>query len=205
MQARDVIMGLAGVEIEKQQRKKQGKKQGYSRNCIIYYAIIDIIDQVMPGKDYYTNTWAHRLDCIYRHDQSSGDFARIPSTTIHAELQDQEKDIGGDSAKVLMCRDFRYFGKDAVEVPDSRDFDLLRPIFQSGRGDPVLRNEGEIGRQLERLHQHLWSKQTKYTPTTLDANGPRRCRRDEGTDGDEEGAGKEAEGNGLAAQRSHKC
>lgn len=181
MQAGDVVIGLTGVMI--------AEKQGYPKNSIIYSAIID---EVMPGKEYFTSTWAHRLDCIYRYDQSSEQFVRIPTTKIHARLEDQDKDIGRDNAKVLICRDFRYFGKDAVEIPNWAP--LLREKSKSmGRGRPVFTKESDEGPELERLHQYLWSKGTRYTPTALDANGPRLGRRkDEG----EKGPGSSS---------SHKC
>lgn len=58
----------------------------------------------------------HSVDDV--GDQSSEQFVWIQTTNIHATLEDQDLDIGRDNAKVLICRDFRYFEKDAVEILD---------------------------------------------------------------------------------------
>ena len=193
MQAGDKLIGLTGATIVKNQK--------YPPNSVIYFAIID---EVMPGKDYYTNTWAHRPDCIYRHNRSSGKFVWISTTRIHARLEDQDKDVGGNNAKVLICRDFLYFGKDAVEIPDWAP--LLRKKSQSmGRGCPVFTKESEEGRELERLQQYLWSKRTRYTPTTFDVNGPRLSRGEEEGAEDEEMEENEEEEKGPRPSRIHKC
>lgn len=193
MQAGDVIIGLSGAMI--------AAKQGYPKNSVIYSAIVD---EVMPGKDYFSNTWAHRLDCIYRYDQSSEQFVWIPTTKLHATSEEQDRDIGGDNAKVLICRDFRYFGKDAVEIPSWAP-ELRQKAKGMGRGRPMFTKESEEGQELERLHQYLWSKRTKYTPTALDVNGPRLSRgKVEGVE-DEEMEENEEDEKAPGPSRSHKC
>lgn len=148
-QVGDTLIGLTGSIIE--------ERQGYPKNAVIYSAIVD---EVMPGKDYYTSKWAHRLDCVYQYDQSSEKFIWDPTTKIHEKLEEQEKDIGRNNAKALICRDFRYFGKDAVEIPELLAPKLRDASEKMGQGCPVFTNEGEMREELEGLHQYLWSNST---------------------------------------------
>ena len=173
MQAGDVVIGLTGATI--------ARKQGYPRTSIIYCAIVD---KVISGKDYFTSTWAYRLDCIYRYDQLSGQFVWNQSTNIHPEPEEQHKDVGGNNAKVLLCRDFWYFGKEAAEIPHWAH--LLRQTVQTmRRGCPKVRKESALGQELECLVKDLWSRETRYTPTALDANGAKRACKGDGEDVEE--------------------
>ncbi|CAD6589145.1 MAG: hypothetical protein ASARMPRED_003895 [Alectoria sarmentosa] len=141
----------------------------YPMDSIIYFAVVD---EVIPSQNYFTTAHQNRLDCIYSFDKPTGDYTRLTTTDIHDSQKDREKDLGKyplyKNGWVLVCREFRYFGKDAVTIPSStRLFDVSQSLRQGHR---VYDEEDKIWHELEGLINDLRVTTTSFTPKTLAGN-----------------------------------
>lgn len=161
----DRIVGITSIAIHKSQK--------YPLDSVIYLAVVD---KVIPSREYFTHAHNDRLDCIHSFDEASGRFARLTTTDIHISQVDQDRDLGQypsyKNAWVLMCRDFRYFGRDAVRIPDSARW-LLETSQSLGQGHRVYAEEDDTEDELEKFINHLWAMKTTLTPNSLADDNPR--------------------------------
>lgn len=161
-QVGDRILGITS--------KALAAKYGYPLDSVIYAAVVD---QVLDGKDYYKLEFAHRLDCIYSFSETTGKFARVPTTGIHSCPTDIERDLGVypmyKRSRVLVCKSFRYFGKNSRRIPDSCP-QLLEVSRSLTQGHRVYTGASTEGVELDILYRQLWMSTTRYTPLQLQSD-----------------------------------
>lgn len=75
-----------------------------------------------------------RRDCIYRFDGLS---LTHNGSQIHIDQKNQNKDIGGRFC--LISRQFWYFGRDAIELPEP-----LHGLYHQGRGHGKICDEHTV-------------------------------------------------------------
>lgn len=165
--AGDRIVGISGCG-KGRARAPDGSK--YPVTAVIYAAIVE---RVLSWKDYAAlPQYQDRMDCLYAISPTTQNtFHRKENTVLHTE-DDMEKDLSGP---VLLCREFRYFGKNAV--PLSGVSSLLQELGSvMGRRsrvcDPSMRkseDQKDLDKQdlaeFDKLFERLWRKETSYTPT----------------------------------------
>ena len=142
----------------------------YPMDSIIYFAVVD---KVISSQEYFTCAHKDRPDCIYSFDKPTGDYTRLTTTDIHDSQEDREKDLGKyplyKKGWVLVCREFRYFGKDAVRITSSTPW--LLDVSQSLRqGHRVCDEEDKVWHELEELINALRAMTTSFTPKALAGN-----------------------------------
>lgn len=142
----------------------------YPLYSIIYFAVVD---KVISSQEYFSGAHKDRPDCIYSFDDSTGQFPRLTTTDIHDSPKDRESDLGKyplyKNGWVLVCREFRYFGKDAVRIPSSTGW--LLDVSQSLRqGHRVCDEEDKMWHELEDLINALRAMTTRFTPKALAGN-----------------------------------
>ena len=152
----DRLVGFSGKTIATRTRGR------YSPNCVIYAAVID---RVYPWRQYKGPEWDHRMDCIYAFSELDGKPYRKENATVHFKKEDLEHDLQGP---VLLCRDFRYFGENAV--PLSTVSIHLEELSQAmGRGHRVFhpaqtQPHKQVGLlEFDKLFRGLWQRSTSYT------------------------------------------
>lgn len=127
----------------------------YPLDSVLYFAVVD---QVILSREYVTHARNDRLDCIYSFDESTGQFARLTTNNIYTSQEDQEADLGQypsyKNGWVLVRRDFRYFGRNAVRIPDWAPR-LLQASQSLGQGHRVYAEEEDTGCELEELINQL--------------------------------------------------
>lgn len=105
-----------------------GSAGGVGQNKLVYLACIS---KIIPIVDYATaeeykikkpskmkEPWSRRGDNIYRQNSSMA-WTQL-NNPFHG-IDEMEHDLSG--LNVLVCNDFWYFGKNAIEIPD--EFSIL--------------------------------------------------------------------------------
>ena len=165
-------MGISGTMIA---NAKTG--QGYPKHAIIYAAVVD---RKITWEQYASGGFNDRMDCIYTYSAADGRFSRNVDALVH-NPSDEEKAAAHtkrDTHKnsVLLCRDFRYFGENAI--PLSTLSPELEYLGGMGRGervfDSAVLDHEEKFELFENLIGDLWRKPTSYTISVADA---RACLR----------------------------
>ena len=74
---------------------------------------------------YYApdSPYRHRPDCVYRWQAEDDSFVHAGESGLHAHPEHMRRDLGGcfsgyPNGRVLLLRDFRYFGPDARTIPE---------------------------------------------------------------------------------------
>ena len=164
----DRILGIVG--------KILARSCQHQENGVVYAATVD---RVLSAKEYYTQGYADRLDCIYIFSESTGRFERRGNTTMHPCAQDLEHDLGKfpeyKKGKVLLCSDFRYFGMTTPGIPSSCSV-LQKTAAGMGRFYRVFSEVGSVWPEVDALFGHLWQATSEYTPRRL-VSGKRTCHK----------------------------
>ncbi len=111
----DRILGIASRVLE--------LKEGYAPASVIYAGTVA---EAVPAREYYApdSPYRHRPDCVYRWQAEDDSFAHCGKSGLHAHPEHMRKDLGGrfsgyPNGRVLVLRDFRYFGAGARSIPES--------------------------------------------------------------------------------------
>ena len=169
----DRILGLTSQSLALRER--------YPLNAVIYAALIsDTVD----AREYYAprSRFHSRPDCIYRFHQETGTLSHTGKTALHADEAYRARDIGQypyyKNGRTVLCRDFRYFGKAAVEIPET--LWLLREMAHTvGQGHRVYTGVEPEMHELDTLFTLLWEQVTNFTArrVTKEAYGHTTDRR----------------------------
>jgi hypothetical protein len=148
------------------------EREGYPLGAVIYAAIVH---EGIEARDYFTASgeFAARPDCIYEFHQQNGRAAHTGRSGLHRDERNMLKDLGQypfyRNGRVLLCRDFRYFGAGAVRIPTR--LGLLTAAAEAlGQGHRVYTSTDPERRELDALFRFLWKKPTSYTPAQVDAD-----------------------------------
>ena len=115
------------------------EREGYPACAVIYAARVS---RALDFGSYYApeSGFGGRPDCVYALDAETGTLRHAGRTRLHAEPAYLGRDVGREphfrNARTLLCQEFRYFGAEAVMVPQR--LPLLRQVAESmGQGHRV--------------------------------------------------------------------
>ncbi len=163
-QAGDRIIGITSHSL--------AHSDGYPLNSVIYAAIVG---EGIEARDYFAaeSQFTYRPDCIYEFHQHNGTVAHTGRTNLHRDEAHILKDLGRypfyKNGRILLCRDFRYFGAGAVRIP-SRLHMLNVASETLGQGHRVYNERDPEALEAEALFRHLWKRETAYTPAQVDSD-----------------------------------
>lgn len=161
----DWIVGISGKTLQNQ--------QGYPVHAVVWAGIVA---EILTGQEYYTLANRNRLDCIYSYDELTK-LLTLLHTKIHDETN-KATDIGEEpdyeNATILICHDFRYFGKNAQAIPKSMPR-LRSKCKRLVRWTDVYQKDGSEWPEIDALFEYLWEedKPSTYAPASLPADSPR--------------------------------
>ncbi len=145
---------------------------GYPLNAVIYAAIVA---EGVEAREYFVadGQFAQRPDCIYEFHQQNGTAFHAGRSRLHRGEEHLLKDLGRypfyRNGRVLLCRDFRYFGATAVRIPAR--LRLLNIAAESlGQGHRVYTERDPESREADALFRHLWKRTTAYTPALVEGD-----------------------------------
>lgn len=148
------------------------QRDGYPLLSVIYAGVVS---EGVDAHDYFESSaeFAGRPDCIYRFHQQNGRAHHTGSTRLHRGEAHLVKDLGTypfyRNGRVLVCRDFRYFGPQALRIPAR--LGLLQVAAETlGQGHRVYEPEDPEWRELDALFRWLWKQPTQYTPAAVDSD-----------------------------------
>ena len=139
-------------------------REGYPLHAVIYAAVVS---EAMDAREYYAprSRFRSRPDCIYEFHRANGTLSHTGRTPLHAKETYLARDIGQypyyKNGRTLLSRNFRYFGAEAVPLPET--LWTLRQMSDSlGQGHRVfLGNEAEAS-ELTALFNALWALPTRF-------------------------------------------
>ncbi len=132
----------------------------------------------MPARVYYAadSPFRSRPDCVYVWQAEDDGFVHSGRSGLHAHPEHMRKDLGGrfsgyPNGRVLVLRDFRYFGPGARSLPESlpRLHHLVATLGQGHRVFP----EGEdpaTDAELKTLFRRLWRLRGTASPAEVAAD-----------------------------------
>ena len=144
---------------------------GYPLLSVIYAAVVV---EAVEARDYFSpqTQFSSRPDCIYQFHQQNGRASHSGRSALHRTEAHLAKDLGSypyyRNGRVLVCRDFRYFGSDAVKIP-ARLHLLQTAADTLGQGHRVYEERDPEWREIDALFRFLWKKPTHSTPATVEA------------------------------------
>jgi len=145
-------------------------REGYPLHAVIYAAIVT---RVLDAREYYSSEGEYqgRPDCIYTFCPATGMLEHSNRTQLHADPGHARKDIGRypyyRNARILLCEDFRYFGRSAIIIP-KRLTNLIEIADKLGQGHRVIEKASPTLSELDTLFKTLWKLHTTYTPSTVE-------------------------------------
>lgn len=167
----DRLLGLTSVAL--------ARREGYPLGAVIYAARVSA---ALDFGAYYAaqdgaaeSGFGQRPDCIYRLDPETGSIVHAGRSRLHTEPEYLARDLGREplfrNARTLLCEEFRYFGREAVVIPER--FPLLRQVAEAlGQGHRVFEaGDAEAG-ELDRLFIMLWRRTTRFTPARVEEEAP---------------------------------
>lgn len=161
-QAGDRILGITSHSL--------AKSDGYPLGSIIYAAVVG---EAVEGRDYFSagSEFARRPDCIYEFHQENGRAAHAGRSRLHLGEAHLIKDLGRypfyKNGRVLLSRDFRYFGAKAVRIP-ARLHLLAAAADALGQGHRVYTEGEPESREADALFRALWKRPTRFTSEIVD-------------------------------------
>jgi Nucleotide modification associated domain 2 len=125
-------------------------------NRLLYIA--RVTDKLFNGDYYTTGKFAQREDCVYQ--KSDGRFEWRPGSLHHGK-GDLVHDLGRhpyyERANVLLCDDFRYFGKNGTADYKS-NYPLIKTAVETlGQGHRVHHGE-PLRQQLQAFMLQIWNE-----------------------------------------------
>lgn len=145
---------------------------GYPLCSVIYAAVVS---EGLEARDYFQadSPFGMRPDCIYEFHQQNGRAAHAGRSGLHSEEKHLLKDLGTypfyRNGRILLCRDFRYFGPGAVPIP-ARLHLLLQAAETLGQGHRVYTERDAESREADTLFRALWKRPTAFTPETVEGD-----------------------------------
>ncbi len=140
-------------------------REGYPLHAVVYAAIVS---EALDARQYYAprSRFRSRPDCIYEFHQRNGILSHTGRTPLHADEAYLARDIGQypyyKNGRTLLSTDFRYFGAEAVPIPDL--LWALQQMSESlGQGHRVYLGEGAEASELHTLFTSLWTRPTRFT------------------------------------------
>jgi hypothetical protein len=146
------------------------QSDGYPLQSVIYAAVVA---EGIDARDYFTPAYTARPDCIYEFHRHNGTAAHSGRSNLHRAPAHLVKDLGRypfyKNGRVLLCRDFRYFGAAAVKIPAR--LHLLNAAAEAlGQGHRVFTEQDPESREADALFRHLWKRPTAFTPAQVDSD-----------------------------------
>ncbi len=141
---------------------------GYPVEAVIYAAVVE---DGLDARDYYGGqpAFRERPDCIYAFHRQLGTIEHTGRTPLHANPAYLSRDLGQypfyRNGRTLLCREFRYFGREAIAIP-ARMHELRQLADSLGQGHRVVHSEG-LDRELDALFRLLWKQPTRYTAAVV--------------------------------------
>ena len=146
------------------------EREGYPACAVIYAARVS---GALDFGSYYAaeSEFAGRPDCVYALDAETGILRHSGRTRLHAEPAYMGRDLGPEphyrNARTLLCKEFRYFGAEAMTIPAR--LPRLRQVAESlGQGHRVFDEGDAESRELEALFRLLWKRETRWTPASVE-------------------------------------
>jgi hypothetical protein len=163
-QAGDRILGITSHSL--------ANREGYPLSSVIYAAVVG---EGVEARDYFAagGEFAARPDCIYEFHQANGRALHTGRSQLHAAEKHLLKDLGTypfyRNGRILLCRDFRYFGAEAVRIPSR--LHLLNAAAETlGQGHRVYREDEPESKEADALFRALWKLPTRFTPEQVEAD-----------------------------------
>ncbi len=160
----DRLLGITSRALE--------KSDGYPLLSVIYAAVVA---EGVEAREYFAaeSPFTARPDCIYEFHRQNGTAAHRGRTALHRGEEHILKDLGRypyyRNGRVLLAREFRYFGAAAVNIPAR--LHLLRAAAETlGQGHRVYTDKAPEARELDAIFRMLWKKATRFTPTKVDGD-----------------------------------
>ena len=144
--------------------------------AVIYAAVVG---EAVEGREYFAagSEFAGRPDCIYEFHRQNGTAAHNGRSRLHRGEAHLLKDLGRypfyRNGRVLVSREFRYFGAAAVKIP-ARLHLLAAAADALGQGHRVYTERDAESREADALFRLLWRRETRFTPTVVDADAYER-------------------------------
>ena len=163
-QAGDRILGITSHSL--------AQSDGYPLGAVIYAAVVE---RGVEARDYFAegSSFAHRPDCIYEFHRLNGTVAHAGRSNLHKDEHHILKDLGRypfyKNGRILVCRDFRYFGANAVRIPGRLGL-LTQAAEALGQGHRVYTEKDAESREADALLKMLWKKPTRFTPVEVDGD-----------------------------------
>lgn len=167
-QAGDRILGITSRALE--------RSEGYPLGAVIYAAVVA---EAVEGRDYFTagSEFSARPDCIYEFHQGNGRASHAGRSRLHRGEAHLVKDLGRypfyRNGRVLMSREFRYFGAAAVRIP-ARLHLLAAAAETLGQGHRVFGEKSAEAREADALFRLLWRREGRFTPDVVDSDAYER-------------------------------
>ena len=161
-QAGDRILGITSQSL--------AQSDGYPLNAVIYAAVVG---EGIDARDYFTPGYTHRPDCIYEFHRQNGTAEHTGRSLLHAAPEHILKDLGRypfyKNGRILLSREFRYFGAEAVKIPAR--LGLLNLAAETlGQGHRVYGERDAEAKEVEALFRMLWKRPTRFTPRQVDSD-----------------------------------
>ncbi len=162
----DRVVGLSSRALE--------ASDGYPLGAVIYAAVVE---RGLEPREYYAarGEFRHRPDCIYTFHRLNGTITHAGRTRLHDDPAYEARDIGRypfyKNARTLVCREYRYFGSEAVVIPEKLA-GLKRVVAGLGQGHRVFDERSAEAGDLDALFQMLWRRQTRYTAGRVEEEAP---------------------------------
>ena len=163
----DRIFGISSRVLE--------AKEGYAPASVLYSGLVA---EALPAQEYYAaaSIYRGRPDCIYRWEPEDGAFVHTGESGLHAHPEHMRKDLGGrfsgyPNGRVLLLRDFRYFGPQAQSIPEALPL-LHRMVAALGQGHRVFERgkDAAIDAALDSLFQALRRRRGTASPAEVNAD-----------------------------------
>ena len=154
------------------------QRDGYPEAAVIYAATVS---EAVDARTYYStrSRFRSRPDCVYVFSPEEGVFRHTGNTPLHANPESEAKDLGRfpfyRNGRVLLCREFRYFGAGAPVI--AAELPKLRHVAEVlGQGHRVFRNGDDpaMDAELDRLFRTLLRQETRFTPREVAADSYER-------------------------------
>ena len=142
----DIVIGFAGLDLD--------ESKGYG---MVHIARVKA---KLAGRDYYARNsfYRNRGDCIY--EWNGAEYRRRPAARFHAK-KDMPRDLGSapnhPSAWILISEDFRYFGRNRLEVEWQR-YPALRRRLENLRQGHRVYHSAVIREELEKLVNEAFAR-----------------------------------------------
>lgn len=161
----DRIVGLTSLSLQ--------ISSNYPALAVIFLATVD---EIVDARQYYAarGPFRARPDCIYKFDRQHGEFYHGGNSSLHSDPSHLRRDLGSypfyRNGRVLLCREFRYFGASAFVIPPRLPLlcELAETQSQGHRVFTCGVHAG-IDRELDSLFRTMYMFPMSFTPECVKA------------------------------------